>query len=161
MTPSRSTIAADISWFNQEIDQFKSHFLTWLSELGHTADESRTQITNTEEPSGPYETARYALKIDNSLDISIKPVGIWLIGAKGRIDVLGPSGSEKFIFLSTGGPSISTDIKDPKGNIIENRSRKLFKNVNDDGWYWYDDSSYRKMTRFSKEIIEPLLERLQ
>lgn len=161
MTVPRDRIEQEITWFNQEVEKFKNSLLSWLQELGHTVVTSEAETTISEELSGPYITKQYNLQIDQDLKICIKPFGIWLIGAKGRIDISGPSGSEKFIFFSASRSGMTTEIKDSNGNVIERRSHNFFQNIDEENWYWYDDSSYRKVSKFSKEIVESLLERLQ
>jgi len=161
MSVPREKIEQKITWFNQEAEQFKSLLCAWIQELGYKVDVSEKEVTKVEEISGPYKIIQYSLLIDQELEINIKPFGIWLIGAGGRIDVSGPSGAEKFVYLSTGGPGIATETKDSNGRVIEKTGRSFFKNVDEENWYWYDDSSYRKVSKLSKEIVEPLLERLQ
>lgn len=161
MDISKEQIENRISWFNREVEKFKTLLLDWLQESGHAVEISEEELTKVEELSGPYKTKQYKFKIDEDLSISITPFGIWIIGARGRIDVSGPSGSEKFVFLSIGGPSMITEFKDASGRIVEKSNHSFFKNVDEDGWYWYDDSSYRKVSKLSKEVVEPLLERLQ
>lgn len=161
MSDSKEKVKQEISWYNNEVEKFKSLLSQWLEELNYKVQITSSQVTKHEELSGQYETKEYQFTIDESLKISIKPFGIWLIGAKGRIDVAGPSGSEKFIYLTGGGTNTQTQIRDSNDNVIESSSKRLFTNVDKDDWYWYDDSSYRKVSKFSKEIVEPLLERLQ
>ncbi|MBF0260028.1 MAG: hypothetical protein HQK62_14575 [Desulfamplus sp.] len=161
MNIPREKIEYEVSWFNGEVHKFKDLLVTWLRELGHKVEISEEKLEKVEELSGPYKTKQYNLQIDGELNLSIRPFAIWLIGAKGRIDVSGPSGSEKFVFLTIGEPGIISEIKDSSGRVIEQSGRQFFKNVDETNWYWYDDSSYRKVSKLSKEIIEPLLERLQ
>lgn len=161
MNVTREKIEQKISWFNQEAEQFKSLLCTWIQELGYEVDVSEEEITKVEEISGSYKIKQYNLMIDHGLKIDIKPFGIWLIGAGGRIDVSGPSGAEKFVYLSADEPGIAKEIKDSSGRVVERTERSFFKNVDEENWYWYDDSSYRKISKLSKEIVEPLLERLQ
>lgn len=161
MSVSREEIDQKIYWFNQEVERFKALLCTWIQESGHEVEMFEEEVTKVEELSGPYNVKQYTLLIDRDIRISIKPFGIWLIGAKGRIDVSGPSGSEKFVFLSIGGPGVATEAKNSSGRVIEKAGRSVFKNVDEENWYWYDDSSYRNVSKFSKEIVEPLLERLQ
>ncbi|MBF0200769.1 MAG: hypothetical protein HQK66_05555 [Desulfamplus sp.] len=161
MSIPREKIEHEISWFNGEVQKFKDLFITWLRELGHKVEIFEENLEKVEELSGPYKTKQYNLQIDGELNLLLRPYAIWLIGAKGRIDVTGPSGSEKFVFLTVGVPGIINEIKDSNGAVIKQSSRQFFKNVDETNWYWYDDSSYRRVSKFSKEIIEPLLERLQ
>ncbi|MEI6389002.1 MAG: hypothetical protein WCQ50_20525 [Spirochaetota bacterium] len=152
--------AAEIEWFNKENVAIKDQLISWLRELGHETETTENTATREEEISGEYDVKEYTIKIDKSLQIQIKPYGIWIIGAKGRIDIHGPSGYEKIVYFLPGGPVPETEIK-TGDKAIKKSTKAYFKTVDSEGWYWYDDSSYRKVAKFSKEIIEPLLERLQ
>ncbi len=39
--------------------------------------------------------------------------------------------------------------------------RHTFQNVRKQGWYWYDDSSYRRVAKLNREVVEAILERVQ
>ncbi len=163
MSVTKENIENKIGWFNNEVVRIKNSFQLWISELGHQITAQEVEITKTEEPSGTYKTKQFDFIMDGSVKISLIPYGIWIIGAKGRIDIHGPSGTEKLLFFATGGPGVSGEIN--VGRESENGIKKInqgyFDNVDEENWYWYDDSSYRKVAKFSKEIINSLLERLQ
>ncbi len=161
MGVSKEHIENRITWFNKEVDRFKKLLHDWLRESGHDVDISEEELVKVEELSGQYKTKKYNFRIDQELNISVKPFGIWIIGAEGRIDVFGPSGSEKFIFLSVEEAGITAEEESASGGVVEKSRRALFKNVDESNWYWFDDSSYRKVSKLSREIVEPLLERLQ
>jgi len=161
MTVEREKIEAQIEWYNGEVESVKTRLMKWLKEFGHQVTISEQKITITEELSGPYRAFRYDFLIDESLKVSLIPNGIWIVGAKGRIDLIGPSGTEKLVYFFVGGPGISTETKDGSGKVIEKSSHGYFDNVDEENWYWYDDSTYRKVVKFTKDVVEPILERLQ
>lgn len=161
MAVSKESIESEIKWYNNEVSLIKEKFITWLKELGHVVEVTEQEVTNNEELSGPYKTSQYHLQIDRDLHISLKPYGIWLVGARGRIELLGPSGREKLVYFYVGGPATTIEIQDCTGKTIDKSIHRCFENVDEDTWYWYDDSSYRKVAKFTKDVIEPLLERLQ
>lgn len=141
MTVTSEDIKSEIKWYNEELVSVKDKLESWLIELGYKVTVSEIEVIKNEGLSGPYKAKQFDFIIDDTLKISLLPSGIWLIGAKGRIDISGPSGSEKLLFFFSGGPGMT--------------------NIDEENWYWYDDSSYRKVVTFSKEIVQPLLERLQ
>ncbi len=155
------SILKEIEWYNSEILSIKEKIENWLKEFGHNVSCTQTEITNTEEISGDYKTYQFNFCIDGNINITLIPYGIWIIGARGRIDIKGSSGSEKLVYFSAGGPGTKIEVKTATGTVIEKSSHRYFDNVEEDSWYWYDDSSYRKVVKFSKEIIETLLERIQ
>ena len=161
MAVAKSVIDAEIKWYNEQITLVKDNIVKRLKELGHTVEIKDINIKRKEELSGTYDTHQFDLIIDNDLKISLIPYGIWIVGAKGRIEINGPAGSEKLVYFLKGGPAISTEIKNESGTHVEKQTHKYFNNVDDEDWYWYDDSSYRKVTKFTKEIVDPLLETIQ
>ena len=81
------------------------------------------------------------------------------MAARGRVDISGPSGSEKLIYLSGGGPVTTIEMK--SGSRLEKTVHQQFNGIDEEGWYWYDDSTIRKMIKLSKEILEYLIGRIQ
>ena len=160
MPTTKADIDREISWFNEQLDKVQAEFSRLLREAGHTVEVGSTSTTNQEELSGTYETTRYHIVVDGDLELTLHPYGIWLIGAHGRIDVKGPSGTEKLIYLKRGGSALRVEISSG-GKSIESESRSMFQNIEEDGWYWYDDSSYRTVAKLSREVVEAILERVQ
>lgn len=160
MQSTKTDIDREISWYNQELDKVQAEFICLLQELDHSVELKVTPITKREEPSGSYKTARYDIVVDDDLKLSLLPYGIWLIGAHGRIDIKGPSGTEKLIYLTPGGPALRVE-RSSGDRKIESHTHSTFQNVDEEGWYWYDDSSYRRVAKLSREVVEAILERVQ
>lgn len=160
MPSTQNEIDREISWFNRELDKVQAEFTRLLRDLGHNVEVQTTSTTNQEELSGSYQTTRYDILIDGDLALAVYPYGIWLIGAHGRIDVKGPSGTEKLIYLKRGGPALRVDISSG-GNRIESDTSSVFQHIDEEGWYWYDDSSYRRVAKLNHEVAEAILERVQ
>ena len=159
MALANTKINDEISWFNGQLADLKNTFVTWIKEEGHEIDVSEESITNNEGLSGPYSTFKYNLVIDKNLKLCIKPYGIWIIAAKGRVDISGPAGYEKLIYLYKDGPATTTEIE------MANSSKKTtlldFDNIDEEGWYWYDNSTIRKMAKLSKDVFKYIIGRLQ
>ncbi len=159
MSATEVKISDRIQWYNNEVVIVQENFRRWLADLGYEVTVEEQVIEKNEELSGAYTTKRFDFTLGEGFKVSLIPYAIWIIGAKGRIDISGPSGTEKLLYFFTGGPGMSMKIHD--GNSVEKSSYRYFEDVDEDAWYWYDDSSYRKVAKFSKEIVIPLLERLQ
>ena len=160
MPTTKDEIEREVAWFNGELDRVQAEFTRLLRELGHTIEVEAGSITNQEEPSGSYQTVRYDIVIDADLELSLIPYGIWLIGAHGRIDVKGPSGTEKLIYLEPGAPAVRVEVSSGARHM-ESHTHSAFQNVEEEGWYWYDDSSYRRVSKLNREVAEAMLERVQ
>ena len=152
-------ILEEIEWFNGQLVHLKDTLVAWIKEEGHEVDVSEEKFEKKEEISGTYSTFKYVLIIDKKLKICLVPYGIWIIAAKGRIDIFGPSGYEKLVYLYKGGPATTIEIK--SANYFEKSTHKQFNNIDEESWYWYDDSTIRKMIKLSKETFEYLIGRIQ
>jgi hypothetical protein len=147
-----NNVLAEITWLNGQLVILKDTFVAWIREEGHIVDIAEENITNNEEKSGKYDTIKYTLILDKTIKICIVPCGIWIVAAKGRVDISGPSGSEKLVYLNKCGP-VETKNGEP--------AHSQFNNIAEEGWYWYDDSTIRKMVKLSREMFGYLLGRLQ
>ena len=58
------------------------------------------EITLNEENIGSYTTGQMILRIGRQ-EITLTPVGTLLIGAKGRVDVVGPAGQTRFVLVNS------------------------------------------------------------
>jgi hypothetical protein len=159
MAVAKEQINTEISWFNEQLSSLNEMFVAWLKEEGHKIDYSEIDITKKEELSGEYSTKQYNINIDDSLKISLVPYGIWIVAAKGRVDLVGPSGNEKLVYLLKSGPTTTIEISN--GSYHSKSVHRDFNNIDEDGWYWYDDSLDRRMVKFDKNIVVYLLGRLQ
>jgi hypothetical protein len=159
MAVTDTKILAEITWFNEQLSHLKDTFVAWLKEDGHTVDVVEEKIDNNEGPSGQYKTSKYTMVIDSKIKVCLVPYGIWIVAARGRVDISGPSGSEKLVYLYRGGPAVTIEMK--SGNCSEKTTRQQFNNIDEEGWYWYDDSTIRKMIKLSKETFEYLTGRIQ
>ena len=155
-----TNILAEITWFNGQLVYLKDTFVTWIREEGYEVEVLEENITITEALSGEYDTFKYTLILDKTIKICIVPYGIWIVAAKGRIDIFGPSGSEKLVYLQKDGPVTTIEMK--AGNYSEKSTQRHFNNIiEEEGWYWYDDSIIRKTVKLSKELCGYLLDRVQ
>jgi hypothetical protein len=159
MIVSDTKILDEITWFNGQLVHLKDTLITWMKEGGHEVDVSEEKIDNREELSGTYSTFKYTIIIDKKIKMYLVPYGIWIVAARGRIDISGPSGFEKLVYLYKGGPANTIEIE--SGSYSDKTTHQSFNNIDDEGWYWYDDSTIRKMIKLSKETFEYLIGRIQ
>jgi hypothetical protein len=68
---------------------------------------------------------------------SLKPVGIRILGAEARVDLVGAYGSRPIRYLSPGGPRLATSTHEG-GQVLETHTRPLFPGVGREGWYTVD-----------------------
>lgn len=159
---TKESVVAEIEWYNRELSQVAKQFTEWTKELGHSVSlQEEKTVEKTEEPSGTYKSTQFELLLDETLKLSIIPYGIWIIGAKGRIDIVGPSGREKLVYFMPEGPAVSVGEPGETYTTEAKHTHPILSNIRDEGWYWYDDSTYRRAEKFSKETVAQILERIQ
>ena len=93
----------------------------------------------TEARPGKYQTQTLIIKDpDKNTVARLKPVGAWIIGADGRVDIEGLAPPEVLLFWEKGAPEIKTPPNGKNGSKTLRVSR-LFRGADKPGWYWLDN----------------------
>ncbi|MED4354357.1 hypothetical protein P9265_18860 [Schinkia azotoformans] len=141
--------------YNERLKGFYEEIGMWVRD--HNLFTNLEAVKRTERLSGEYETYQLIIKDQNgNLIAKMKPFAIWIIGAEGRVDLIGNSGVEKIVYLSKGGPSISTTISTSSG-IVDQHEHKIFGDK-EEGWHWVDHIVIGKQPKLDKDIFLKLLE---
>jgi len=121
----------------------------------------------TEESLGQYEIDSLTLTI-NSNKIKFEPIGTMLIGSKGRVDVTGPFGKEKFILIMKGVKSPSELIKFKfsivgESNPEESTREEDIKKPTINDWEWKilpSDSRWAKFEDVNGDTVTEIIMRM-
>jgi hypothetical protein len=141
--------------FIQSTKNLFSDIRQWLSDIDLKIDE--TTIPIDEPPAGVYQAPKLTIRDNNrKIMAELVPVGANILAADWRVDFVGPFEKEIFVHWSEGAP----EIEQPKPNVVQNK-RRLFKNADEPGWYWIEDTHLGKARRLSKELLVELLEEVQ
>lgn len=128
---------------------------SWLKESPLIVREEETEIN--EERVGTYKVEMLSIQDQKNREIAkMRPIGAWIIAAKGRIDIEGPIDSEVLIYLENGAPVMRTTINSD-GTILETTSRSLFRGVEKPGWYWVEDKIRGRASLLDKNLLLELL----
>lgn len=127
----------------------------------------RAKKSITEESLGQYEIDSLILTI-NSKKIKFEPIGTMLIGSKGRVDVTGPFGKEKFILIRKGVKSPSELIKFKvsivgESNPEENKQKEDIKRPTINDWEWKtlpSDSRWAKFEDVNADTVTDIIMRM-
>lgn len=131
---------------------------SWLSSSGFRTIRDTTSLHET--ATGRYQApVLRILRKDGSHLATLMPKGAWIIGAKGRVDLVGPMDIQPILLLASGGPALTTTTT-IKGEEIERHTRPFFKGVDREGWYYIDDSSPAIARHLTKDAFLSLLERV-
>jgi len=96
------------------------------------------------------------MKSDGSEVIRLEPVGTWIIGAEGRVDLKGYNGKEVIIYLTNDGPALNFSETESDGETSKS-TMALFQGVEQDGWYWIEDSRRGRARLMTQELFRDLV----
>lgn len=138
------------------IDKLYEQVREWLHEEG--LNEVTTEIVMEEARPGKY-TANKMTVIDSSGKplAEIAPKGAWIIGADGRVDVVGHVQSEVLVYWGSGSPEF--DMPEPDNGTF--RKERLFKDAVKTGWYWIEDKKFGRARPLTKQLLLDLIEEVQ
>jgi hypothetical protein len=147
-----------IEIFNKRLEALFGQICQWLDEEQIKYTKNEMEITLTEQKDRTYTTKRLDVFTKGGEKFfSVVPYGVWIIGAEGRVEIEGDSGTESFVYLLENGPSITDkEIEGEKENIIH---RKL-NGSHREGWHWLDERLTGKKPLLTKDIFTALLERV-
>jgi len=147
-----------IETFNKRLETLYNKICQWLDELQIEYTRQEKEMSLTEQKNMTYTTKELDIftKEGESL-FCIVPYGVWIIGAEGRVELEGDSGSESLVYLLGKEPSpLITEIESEKDKII----RKKLNGPRQEGWHWVDERIIGKRPLLTKDIFMALLEKI-
>ena len=143
-----NTYLSDIKSLYQEISK-------WIDNKPLKMKEE--EIVVHEKAPGKYKVQKLIIFDDNDNKIAeLVPVGAWIIGAKGRIDLVGKLDKVTIVDLEKGGPTLATSITEG-GKKEENKTKYLYKVVDHEGWYWIEDTRLGRIYALDQKLFFELL----
>ena len=149
---------------NAVLDQYLTHvtalfasFERWSADFGLQVERGETTIN--EERHGQYQAHTLRLNdVQGKRIAEVVPFGESVIGALGRVDLVGDYGKrEKIVYLNEGGPTMTTRIQVGTDGTSEQGIRKLYRGVDTEGWFWLSPSPIRRAYPISREVLADLL----
>ena len=126
----------------------------WLAPSGLVI--SRTKIEITEEASGKYSIDKLIITgSDDNTIASVVPVGAWVIGANGRIDMIGRY--DRIILLKLEGNTQENETTSRTSVEKVNHTSTLFKSINTTDWYWIENRRLGRAYLLNKQLFYELL----
>lgn len=149
---------------NAALDKYLARIRTLLMDcekwsIGRGLKVTRGETLINEERHGQYQAPTLMLDDNHGKRLAeVIPFGEAILGAWGRVDVVGEYGKrEKIVYLSTGGPTITTSIQGGDGSGGEVITRSLYRGVEAEGWYWVSPSPIRRAYSLTPEVFVDLL----
>ncbi|ELI8161202.1 TPA: hypothetical protein ACVEY8_004042 [Yersinia enterocolitica] len=122
------------------------------------------KISIYEEGLGDYNIESLYISFANE-KVQLKPVGTMLIGSKGRVDMIGPKGIERFTLIRKGIKSPSQLIKVTVsvvggGNLSTSPEKKLTPKSTIDDWEWKILPNEINWSKFEEVTNESIIQAL-
>ncbi len=97
---SDATVArSDIDEWRDELSALYDRLAGWLSRMDPPPIIERETATIHEERSGPYEAPKLVITSGTEGRLEVQPVARWVVGADGRVDLIGVEGPMHLILL--------------------------------------------------------------
>jgi hypothetical protein len=126
----------EIGDFRQRVDALYDNVQTWIVARLPQATFHRTPMQISEESTGPYELESLDVSLPGLPAVRFVPRGIFMVGARGRVDVRSRLGRQTLVWLEAGGPALTATVS-PGQETETVISRPLFPNAFA-GWSWSD-----------------------
>ena len=147
-------IAAKVNAFVESVNDFFIDIESWITSSSLKSIQQEIEIS--EELSGSYKVNKLTLQDKSGMKIAeFIPVGAFIIGGNGRIDINGTIDKAIIVKLEVGGPAMSISTK--VGNHSETSTTKLYKGIDKKGWYWIEDRRLGKANYINKDMFIELI----
>ncbi|HKL23302.1 MAG TPA: hypothetical protein VJ895_00960 [Candidatus Nanoarchaeia archaeon] len=140
----------EIEFYIQQVEDLYSSIQKWLEKKYFHF--KRKPIILHEEKTGKYTVEKLLICKDKNVIAELKPVGLDIIGASGRVDLATQYESRKFLYFKNGGPVITTKIEGHK------KEHKIFRGIEEDGWYWVESITLKKAYKVNQEVFLNILD---
>jgi hypothetical protein len=131
----------------------------WLNEKSLLSKQVEHDMR--EEASGSYTTKKLLVyKDENNQIAELLPVGAWVIGANGRIDLIGNFDQQILIYLKKDikiETPTTTSCNDDECQERSKNSRSLYKGFEKAGWYWIENKRLGRARALDKDLFFDLL----
>lgn len=157
MTTQTKQADSELADFLKRVAELLLAIRPWCEALGLTVQLGETRIE--EERHGSYTAPTLLLRQPGGQHVAeVRPFGEAILGAIGRVDLVGEYGKrEKLVYLSEGGPTFTTRIQDDSAGPAHESTRKLFHGVGAAGWYWVSPPPIRRASPITRDVFIDLL----
>lgn len=130
----------------QRINQLHTNIKNWLQNEPFILEISNIDII---EVLGNYQVAQLSIKTKNGETLAkLLSKGTAVLLGEGLIEMEGKVGTESIIYMLKGGLMIT----DRYG-----KNRPMYKGINENGWYWIEDSYRNKAHLMNQALIKDLI----
>ena len=142
-----------INTYRNRVGQLYGQVTTWLTSTSLKIRQPSTTIA--ENIYGSYHVQLLEISsADGKKVATLEPVGASVIGAEGRVDLVGNRDRQLILYFEAEGPRI--DAADTAGSGTY-AAHRLFKGVTVAGWYWLEDVRLGRARQLNQELFKDLL----
>jgi len=147
--------AGQVKSFVESVNIFFTEIESWISSSHLKSILQEIEIS--EEYSGRYKVSKLTLQDESGKKIAeFIPVGAFIIGGNGRIDMNGIIDKAIIVNLEGGGPSVTATVA--VGEHSETSKNTFYKGIDKQGWYWIENGRRGKANFFDKHLFIELLQ---
>jgi len=144
--------------FFNHIDELFLKIEEWSKNNGLIT--KRLDISISEEACGSYHIDKLLITDgDRNKVAEIVPVGAWILGANGRVDIKGHYETLILVDLDKGGPSTTITTEDGVAGK-HTYTKSFYRGIDENGWYWIDSTVSSKGHKLSQNFFLDLLEKV-
>ena len=134
--PSNS--AAEIAQYERRINDLYDLVEKAVRRIDQATKVVRTSpVQINEQLTGPYTVPSLEVSIPGKPGIRLVPKGIYIIGARGRVDARSRLGTQVLVWAEAGGPALKIAVSEGD-EAVESSTRPIFSGV-PEGWAWTDN----------------------
>ena len=152
----KTNIGSKQKEYISKIEQLYSEIEKWIEQKSFVAQKGEVEIN--EEVPGRYKAPALSIQDQEGEQIAeLRPVGAWIIGAEGRVDIVGLLDRNSLVYMKPGGPHISTSVTVAQEKTRKQQSKPLFKGVEQAGWYWIESKRRGRACLLTEQLFLDLL----
>jgi len=146
--------AEKVSIFIDSVSRLFAEIELWIAQTNLRGIQQETEIS--EEAPGKYKIKKLTIEDEEKKKIAeFLPIGTFIIGGNGRVDMVGRIDKAIIVNLEIGRPSMTTTTT--VGDYAETRTLSFYQGIEQPGWYWIENSKRGKANLFTKDLFIELL----
>ncbi|MEW5801670.1 MAG: hypothetical protein AB1847_06145 [bacterium] len=145
----------NVQEYISRVEQLYGRIDLWLRKQALTAQRVFIEV----DEGGPerYKAPQLLIwKKRKTLVAELRPMGVWIAGAKGRIDIIGQFETKVLVYMEMmklkASPQDTISGKEEKSSL-----KPLFGEIDQSGWYWIEDKHQGKARLVDAALFPELL----
>lgn len=151
--PKIEQTLASTTKYLQRVTSFMAQASDWCKSRGLSVENDFVMLR--EERTAEYQAPLLSMAKDGVSLAKLVPAGSKIIGAEGRVDLIGPIARHAFLFYPRKGATSSTQIKVGEKTTSSSPTPMLSR-IDGEGWYWIE-ATVRRAKRVDESLFIDLL----